>query len=78
MEPTNIVKAEGKCKALNIEENCNCNVEGFQNKDNNQNNMLIDLINKSPISLEDLRAVMWGVVGFVFLYLVYHFFFKKE
>jgi hypothetical protein len=79
MEPTNIIKAEGNCKALNIKDNCNCNVEGFQNNDNKQNdNMVMNLINKLPISIENLRAIMWGIIAVVFLYLIYSFYLKKE
>ena len=80
MEPTNIIKAEGKCKALNVKENCNCNVEGFQNNNTAQNdNMIMNLVNKLPISLENLRSILLGIVAVVFLYLVYHnFWIKKE
>jgi hypothetical protein len=76
MEPTNIIKAEGKCKALDIKENCNCNVEGFQNN-NKSENMIMNLVNKLPISIDNLRAILWAIVAVVFLYVVYSFWIKK-
>lgn len=73
MEPTNIVKADGNCKALNIKDNCNCTLEGFQNNTPQTDNMVLNLINKIPISIENLRLIMYGIIVVVFLYIVYHF-----
>jgi hypothetical protein len=82
MESTQIVKAEGKCNKLNIENNCGCNVENFDqgtNKNSTKKDagMCSSFLNNLPISIADLRLIMYGVIGVIGLYLVYHFLLTK-
>ena len=75
MKSTKIVKAEGTCKALNINDNCNCNIENF-NQDSNKSTD-----NKSILSnildCFSFRFISWYLLGIIIIYLVYIYIIKK-
>jgi len=84
MESTQIIKAEGKCNTLKIQENCKCNIENFDqggtNKENEKkdDNICISLLKKLPISISDLRLIMWGVIGMIVMYFIYHMLYNRN
>lgn len=82
MESTQIIKAEGKCNTLNIKENCKCNIENFDQgtKETNKegDNICLSLLKKLPISIANLRLMMWGVIGIIGLYFIYHMLYNRN
>ena len=83
MESTQIIKAEGKCNKLNIDNNCGCNIENFdqgtnKNEKKEGDNICDSLLKKLPISRSNLRLIMWGVIGFVILYFIYNMLYNRH
>ena len=83
MESTQIIKAESKCNALNIKGNCGCNIETFDQGNNNEikkedDNMFVSLLKKLPISISNLRLMMWCVIGIVILYFLYNMCYNRS
>jgi hypothetical protein len=74
MKSTKIVKAEGTCKALNINDNCNCNIENF-NQDSNK--LINNSILSSIIECFSFRFISWYLLGIIIIYLVYIYIIKK-
>ena len=82
MESTQIIKAEGKCNTLNIKENCGCNIENFdqgsKESKKEDDNMFASLLKKLPISISNLRLMMWCVIGIVILYFIYNMLYNRS
>lgn len=80
MESTQIIKAEGKCNTLNVKENCGCNIENFDQGTNKEegDNMCVNLLKKLPISISNLRLMMWGIIGIVVLYFIWYILYNRN